>query len=364
MATGVSREEFLEGDRWTNYSSRCGYNTEGIKAMKRARSLVWDHLSAFQMSCVILEGTEHLYWSEHSTAEDHMAVLRKCSQMGIIHSYVEGELSNPSIDYLLLNSLVSVSASSTLGKRTILSSSTVSVEEVHIGDDCLVSDMKIVVKEKVVIPEKTVILGFQITPLDGSSTESLDVPVVMGIKDIPLLSISDSRSTFCNAPWKKFFQQTGISPQDVWDELYIKESRCSLMNARLFPVSSSITDVLWMRTVCSNMDHLAKWKKSRRLSLQQILDHQNCLSQFAFRRYMYAQVTCRIVADKLQQERRFSILPYCLSACAEGWDHVLLSALDQVAMSTSITELKIAVRSLSYISDLLGVKAGKSGGLL
>ncbi|XP_022248688.1 L-fucose kinase-like, partial [Limulus polyphemus] len=329
MATCVSREEFLEGDRWTNYSSRCGYNTEGVKAMIRARSLVWDHLSSFQMSCVILEGIEHLYWSEHSTAEDHMAILRKCSQMGRIHSYVEGELSNPPIDCLLLNSLVSVSRSSTLGKRTILSSSTVSVEKVHIGDDCLVSDMKIMVKDKVVIPEKTVILGFQITPLDGSSSESLDVPVVMGIKDIPFLSMSDSRSTFCNIPWEKFFQQTGILPQDVWDELYIEESRCSLMNACLFPVSSSITDVLWLRTVCSNNDHLVKWKKSRRLSLQQILDHQNCLSQFSIRRDRYAQVTCRIVADKLQQEQRLSILPYCLSACAEGWDHMLLSALDQ-----------------------------------
>eukprot|EP00043_Microstomoeca_roanoka_P014311 m.141571 g.141571 ORF g.141571 m.141571 type:complete len:1080 (+) comp15983_c0_seq1:70-3309(+) len=206
--------------------------------------------------------------------------------------------------------------------------------------------------------------------------------VLLGTKD----DINDIKSfnqasmlSFCNKPLERFLAATGISKADLWPDT---ETACSLRTARLFPIARlgaeiAVTDVLWMQDPALYSDvpeRVAKWKRSWRISIADVLANVDVVAEFEWRDALYLEVASRNIQHALlnptpprlenlkglpgQPSPYF--LPFFRFSVLKG-NYSILEKLDHVA--ASVPSPGVAARTLACIADMLAAMSQGRGGL-
>lgn len=357
MCTKITGDDFLSGRCGKVYNMKVGFSKECMKMMSRARSLVWKELSKYRMVSEILEGCRHIYWSDQLPGFNHvdnLYFIMDPENHGA--SEVNGNIESP--PNICINSIVESDKSCSISPGTVVCNSHLELDECEVGKMCLIYGITKcnISGSSLKIPSGTVVLGFNMKNNEGSNTVA-----VFGIQDDPVASMHLKGSTFANKPWSDFFSTFGIKENNLWSSSTERKNK-NLMNAKLYPVGSSVEDVLWLVQGNSVDSHCVKrWKSSKKLSLAEMIQATDHSQEFNFQRQIYAEIVARKIKTVLINNEDQGLLKYFHAACAENWHNTLITTLDSVLESENNTV--VLTRTLSCMADLLGTMAGKIGGL-
>jgi fucokinase len=93
--------------------------------------------------------------------------------------------------------------------------------------------------------------------------------------DNPKNSIEEG--TYLNRPWKHWFNETNIMPDDIWDNS-IETTNRTLWNAKLFPVCNSrdesLKSILWLQNLETiTKQQVTHWLDMQRVSLKESMEY-------------------------------------------------------------------------------------------
>lgn len=188
-----------------------------------------------------------------------------------------------------LCSIPATTASDVAASAVVLSSKIES--GVSVGEDSLIYDSSI--SGGMQIGSQSVVVGINVPgDLGGMAENSFrfmlpdrqclwEVPLVectervivyCGLHDNPKISLSKD-GTFCGKPWNKVLHDLGIEESDLWNSVGSHE-KC-LWNAKIFPILSyfemlNLASWLMGLSDTKSKNLLSLWKKSRRVSLEEL----------------------------------------------------------------------------------------------
>lgn len=88
------------------------------------------------------------------------------------------------------------------------------------------------------------------------------VQVIIGLNDLMYVTFTDPSATMCNIPWLKFFEKTGISPEDIWIDSLVFTFLTSLTSISMVYFSNDFLFHLGAESKvfskCSSLSY--KWK--------------------------------------------------------------------------------------------------------
>ncbi|XP_068724220.1 L-fucose kinase-like [Montipora capricornis] len=415
MAEDVTESAFVEGDRSGTYGRGIQLETsrtteQEAMLMRSARAQLWNKLRGLQLKGVFLEnGTfdymkvsaecyrrqitqsvESLHLSgmpSSSSNLTHVAFLKN----GTLHDCDNHVSKSCVVVNSVLESGIKVGENSVITNCDLKGDVTIGPGSVFIG---VSSDNMKSVPVGFTFPDDLCLMQFNVN-LPKLSDKPQQVLVVMGVHDDLQVPFSSADSSYCNKPWRTFFNETGINPEEIW--FGVPEDEQCLWNARLFSVvhffdfaneKTCKDDLLWLAMVTygsagsSNGDSdvnrnfisdpersqhqglnscLKRWRSSLRMSLKEIMSLLDLSAEFKLTKSLWFQIGKAQVEDTLRNCTSDCLLPFFRSCTQEGFAKDLLETLDQVASSTSSPG--VAARTLACIADVLGAMAGESTGL-
>ncbi|XP_068715379.1 L-fucose kinase-like isoform X2 [Montipora foliosa] len=415
MAEDVTESAFVEGDRSGTYGRGIQLETsrtteQEAMLMRSARAQLWNKLRGCQLKGVFLEnGTfdymkvsaecyrrqitqsvESLHLSgmpSSSSNLTHVAFLKN----GTLHDCDNHVSKSCVVVNSVLESGIKVGENSVITNCDLKGDVTIGPGSVFIG---VSSDNMKSVPVGFTFPDDLCLMQFNVN-LPKLSDKPQQVLVVMGVHDDLQVPFSSADSSYCNKPWRTFFNETGINPEEIW--FGVPEDEQCLWNARLFSVvhffdfaneKTCKDDLLWLAMVTygsagsSNGDSdvnrnfisdpersqhqglnscLKRWRSSLRMSLKEIMSLLDLSAEFKLTKSLWFQIGKAQVEDTLRNCTSDCLLPFFRSCTQEGFAKDLLETLDQVASSTSSPG--VAARTLACIADVLGAMAGESTGL-
>ncbi|XP_023244220.1 L-fucose kinase-like isoform X3 [Centruroides sculpturatus] len=361
-AADVGRDDFLSGRCGRTYDGRFGLERRNRRVAAGARSVVWDGLSPYRMAAVGLKNYAHFYWSDEETGRRHLELLRGVATEKVVHSHLEEE-ETAAEDCLVLNSWLSAGPEARISTGSAVYNCRIQARDLKVGSRCFLNGSTLDrLQARIVVPDGMAVLGLAIRPPDRSAS-SVRLHVVSGCDDIFTVPFSDRRGTFCNRPWNRFFQRTGIGPDDLWDP-DLGDDRKTLLRAKLYWTADDFSEHLLLFTgeETWNKDQYLGWKNRKRFSINDILKFNDYEEAFQSRRELYASIALKEISKILLNNSDSPVLPYFRTAHVEGWDKRVVNVLDEVCLK-SASKTEILSRTLSCIADLLGIMAGKLGGV-
>ncbi|GIY96948.1 l-fucose kinase [Caerostris extrusa] len=309
------------------------------------------------MSPSIMEGSEHLYWSNEQNVACHVSNLFNIASTKGVHSvFPEALLLNKC---LIINSVVEAQVCE-ISSNVVIIDSLLQTNALKIGENCFISGTIFLESHYLLnIPSNLVIIFTSVHGFDGKGCY-----IVFGFQENLYLPVDLNQGTFCNRPWPEILKHLSIEENELWSSELSHEKR-NLSNAKLFSPYLNIKGVLSLFLLDEFNENISeiihKWKSHKRYSLAEIMENINYSANFDKRREMYAEVVCSKTRKAIYKNEDLYLLPYFYAACAEDWSQSILNTLDSILLSD--TNSVIETRTLSCIADLLSVKAGVTGGL-
>uniref|UniRef100_A0A224YPX0 Fucokinase n=1 Tax=Rhipicephalus zambeziensis TaxID=60191 RepID=A0A224YPX0_9ACAR len=302
MAEDVTQDSFVSGQYGRCYDQK--FSLEERTMAQRARNLVWKELSSYSLKAYVLEGQpSHHYLSNDTTARQHSDFLvSRAGSNFLLHAVLDVDEKAVGDSALLMNTFVK-SDKCLIGSHSVLKNCCLEAREVVIGKNCYVNGLTVNLNTQALnIPDNTCIIQYEVF-LEYSGVSS-PVVVTFGMED---------------------------SLHVKFPNVYRGQQQDRLMTAKRFTCSEeSLQDALCLLTSTQDQEDLYRLKNSNRLSLVDVLAHQDLKSQF-----------CRSC--------NFTSASLCRNAVAEGQE----AGMDPA----------IASRAFSCIADFLGAMAGNFGGL-
>lgn len=329
MAEDVTQDTFVSGQYGRCYDKK--FSLEKRTMAQRARNLVWKELSSYSLKAYVLEGqSSHHYLSNDTTARQHSDFLisRAGSDL-LLHAVLDVDEKAVGDSALLMNTFVK-SNKCFIGSHSVLRNCCLQAREVVVGKNCYINGLTVNLNtQALIIPENSCIIQYEVF-LEHSGVSS---PVVV---------------TF-----------------GVEDSLHRGQQQNCLMTAKRFTCSEeSLQDALCLMTSPQDQEHLNKWKNCKRLSLVDVLAHQDLKNQFCRSWDTFFRVTNSIIKGTLVERSDVLITPFMNAACACGREASVMAVLDSVAEGQEAgMDLAIASRAFSCVADFLGAMAGNFGGL-
>lgn len=385
LAENITESAFVDGERSGSYgcSTRMGTkcsSKDDMMIMKAARNLLWKKLRGITLKGVVIEKGEFDYM--HPNAKCYRRQMLSCvEKFGDVpfdrNSYThicitknsEGKLPEVASSVVLVNTIIEGGIK--IGNDSVVCNSHLQ-GNISIGSGCILAgiaphDFK-GLNSGTILSQDLCILGFNVSLL-GLGGKSPHILVVFGVNDELQNAFASSSSTYCNKPWKLFFERTGISPEEVW--IGVPENYRNLWNAKLFSVAhpfdedTSKGDIFWLASTgvseITSQQKLTRWRSSLRLSLNDIMSSIDMSAEFSWKKKLWFDIGKAEVENTLRSCRSNCILPFFKSCVREGFQTEILEVLDQVASSTSSPG--VAARSLACVADVLGAMAGERAGL-
>ena len=170
-----------------------------------------------------------------------------------------------------------------------------------------------------------------------------------------------SASTFVHQSIDHFLERAEISAADIW--LSIPPSDRCLWNARLFPILDEEDDPslsLWLQQDAKpSSETLQRWRNAQRLSLADVLQLADPMSEFSWRQELAFQIDTHWIEAVLSQNRGDCLRPV-LERFARSGRTEILHTLDRLAARLSPHQ---CARVFSTVADVLAALAGSEGGL-
>lgn len=388
LAEDVTEADFVCGARSGSYgrSTRMGTkcsSKDEMTLMRGARALLWKILRGVSLTGVVIEKGEFDYMKPSAECYRRQ-MLKSVEKFGAgqfdhnNHTHVcfgknnQGRPADVDLSTVVVNSVIE--AGINVGKESVVSHCHLQ-GNVKIGAGCVLTgiaphDFKSF-RPGTSLVEDLCILAYTVS-LPGLKGKSHRVLVVFGVVDELQMPCQSPSSTYCNKPWKVFFEGTGINSEEVW--IGVPEERRSLWNAKLFPVvhpfdvleeDAGEHDILWLASTgvsdIPDQKKLNRWRSSLRLSLKDILNAIDTGAEFAWRKKLWFEIGKTEVEETLKNCSSNCLVPFFKSCGKEGFEAQILEVLDQVA--SSATSPGVAARTLACIADVLGAMAGERAGL-
>ncbi|KAM7427970.1 hypothetical protein ABFA07_020984 [Porites harrisoni] len=382
LAEDITESDFVDGERSGSYgrSTRMGRecsSSEDMMLMKAVRASLWKLLRGITLKGVVIENGEFDYMIPSAECYRRQ-MLNSAEKFGSFplesnnHTHVcfhqdeGGKDAVVEASSVVVNSIVEGGIS--IGKESVVSHCHLQ-GNVTVGPGSVLAG--IAPRDFKGLSRETTLLGFNVS-LPGLKGKSERVLVVFGVGDQLQELSSSSTSTYCNRPWKTFFDRTGINQEEVW--IGVPEQHRSLYNAKMFPVvhpfdvlneDAGKDDILWLAytgvSEVTDQRKINRWRSSLRLSLEDIMRTIDTNSEFCWKKKLWFEIGKTEVVNTLTSCSSNCILPFFKSCAKEGFDGQILEVLDQVACSTSSPG--VAARTLACIADVLGAMAGERAGL-
>ncbi|KAL1437280.1 hypothetical protein MTO96_001353 [Rhipicephalus appendiculatus] len=336
MAEDVTQDSFVSGQYGRCYDQK--FSLEERTMAQRARNLVWKELSSYSLKAYVLEGQpSHHYLSNDTTARQHSDFLvSRAGSDFLLHAVLDVDEKAVGDSALLMNTFVK-SDKCFIGSHSVLKNCCLEAREVVIGKNCYVNGLTVNLNTQALnIPENTCIIQYEVF-LEYSGVSS-PVVVTFGMED---------------------------SLHVKFPNVYRGQQQDCLMTAKRFTCSEeSLQDALCLLTSTQDQEDLYRLKNSNRLSLMDVLAHQDLKSQFCRSWDTFFRVTNSIVKWTLVKKSDVLITPLMNAASACGREASVMAVLDSVAEGQEAgMDLAIASRAFSCIADFLGAMAGNFGGL-
>lgn len=347
LTVEISQQEYVAG----RFKQIVAMETlpASVQTKERARSILWKTLKGIKMKALQLSGVQHSYF--RPVASDVLERYTKgCGQPLVLNSLVP-EGSSIGENTLLLNCNLKVPVA--VGKNSFLTGLSESFSDFQ--SNGYGQGRRVVIPDDVTVQEISVVLGY------GRTRTNHSIVAVYGIHDNLTKPMDSLGATFCNEPWEKFFQRTGITETDLWPP----NNPRTLLQARLFVVSHTSLEVgvqesLWLFAGAdAGNDILSRWRFSWRISLNEILLHTDCRAEFAKFREISFELQRREMVRVLKENKPESFLPFLRHALIEDHHLSILETLDRVALEVS--DPLIVCRVYASIADMLGYMAGEVG---
>ncbi|XP_073233472.1 L-fucose kinase-like [Porites lutea] len=412
LAEDVTESAFVEGERSGSYGRYIPVTMKSSEHPKRmlmrsARAMLWQRLRGVELKGVLLENGTFDYSkpSAECYRRQMLNSIEFLSQSGVKfdfnnHTHVSICKNGTPIpkSSVVINSIVEDGIK--IGENSVISNCHLKGDLSFGSGSILIGISSKAMKDVpsgVTFPNDLCAIHFNVDLGDRPQR----VLVVLGALDDLQTPVSSENSTYCNKPWKTFFDGTGISPNELW--FGVPEQERSLINAKLFPTihcsvspNEKTDEILWLSMIASGFskrlfsqtmdvnenvfnssptkgqhfvyslgrglaDLLQKWRLSIRLSLQDILSLLDLNAEFDWKRRLWFEIGKAQAETTLRDCKNDCLLPFFRSCVQEGFAKDILKVLDEVACSTSSPG--VAARTLACIADVLGAMAGERAGL-
>jgi len=190
-----------------------------------------------------------------------------------------------------------------------------------VGKNSLLSNIRYQ-GERLNIDENTVV---QTIPLKNNKY----ITRIYGVFDNPKNSIEEG--TYLNRPWKYWFKETNIMPEDIWDNS-IEATNRTLWNAKLFPVCNSrdesLESILWLQNPETiTKQQVTHWLGMQRVSLKESMeyaDHMRILrDQKEIEDRIRAELFFEAIRNKRPVLKSINILGNELSSINQQVDYLI-----------------------------------------
>ena len=156
--------------------------------------------------------------------------------------------------------------------------------------------------------------------------------IVFGIKDNLSISFNEKMWTFMNDDWLTFREKTSflIDENDFWDRDICLSERC-LKNAKLYPLfnmEKSIKSDFWIDPRKKSSDDIKSWKKSFRLSIEDILKSSDISKAFQNRRNIFNLVNLKTLVTSVVQNKVIQFSDIIRNSVLDGYAFELLRLFD------------------------------------
>ncbi len=326
-------------------------------ALQAAREQLWEHLHNLSFYAVIVQGGEFAHagttkeYVDLFTANDHFKSLFGFQRH--VRAYIESEELEENA--VVINSLLT-------GVGKAEPDAVIEHSELkgnwRVGAGAVCSGIRsyygICIENNIVLKE--------IALQADSQEETNNVVILYGVYDAIKLHYQDDNATFVNQPWFQFLAEHGLDAEEIWPD--VPPASRTLWTAKLFPILRQgewLESVLWMQNpkpVSSAI--LKKWRVSKRLSLADILQQADPVSEFSWRQTLSHKMDLHLIENCFQKSgQKEYLLPLLKRLAMEGQTDVVKN-LDTLAMEA---EPAAAARIFSTIADTLALFADNRGGL-
>jgi hypothetical protein len=156
--------------------------------------------------------------------------------------------------------------------------------------------------------------------------------IVFGIKDNLSISFNEKMWTFMNDDWLTFREKTSflIDENDFWDRDICLSERC-LKNAKLYPLfnmEKTIKSDFWIDLRKKSSDDIKSWKKSFRLSIEDILKSSDISKAFQNRRNIFNLVNLKTLVTSVVQNKVIQFSDIIRNSVLDGYAFELLRLFD------------------------------------
>ncbi|KAJ7382346.1 hypothetical protein OS493_035623 [Desmophyllum pertusum] len=286
LAEDVTESDFVCGERSGSYgrSTRMGTKCSSkheMTLMKGARASLWKILRGVSLKGVVIENGEFDYM--HPSAECYRRQMLRSVEKFVdgpfdynnhthvcFHEDNQGKPPDVDLSTVVVNSIIENGIN--IGKESVVSHCQLQ-GNINIGTGCVLTgitphDFKSLCPGTV-LAKDLCILGYTVS-LPGLRGKSRGFWWC--------LVFTMNFSTYCNKPWKVFFEGTGINSEEVW--IGVPEQRRSLWNAKLFPVvhpfdvleeDAGKDDIFWLAsTGVSDIPDQQKLNRSQNVSTSEL----------------------------------------------------------------------------------------------
>ncbi len=202
----------------------------------------------------------------------------------------------------------------------------------------------------------------------------LNLNIFIGVNDHLTRPFDEKSSNWSimNINWEEFSRSTSICKSDLWPEAG-NEEQC-LMNAKLYPVlnvhmdrdeMNEMREFFWIDLINSrngSADLVNKWRKSMRLSIQDVLATRRVDKLLDKRRFIRNKVNAEMLVREVVAGRSIKFVSLIRKAVSDGYADLILSGFDRAAFE-NCDDLMLLPRILSFISIILSEMAQEFGGM-
>lgn len=165
-----------------------------------------------------------------------------------------------------------------------------------------------------------------------------------------------------NQKWSDFTKYVTIFESDLWTA-NIKTEHRTLMNARLFTISSvyldqqdmkSLSNYFWIDILkgVGRERRVYRWRQSMRVSLADILQLESLDLLFEQRRLVQNRVQTEVFINSIVTKTSIHFISLIRTAVHDGFANNILDSLDRVALE-NCENLFLLPRLMSFISIVL-----------
>ncbi|XP_064640542.1 L-fucose kinase-like [Lineus longissimus] len=377
MATDVSKDDFVSGERNAYLSKKVTRSAEEIEVMRQAREVIWKELRDYKVKVVVIPDGEFHYLSL-SAGDFHKTVAgtlclddTQLKRNHVMHASIHPTVNIDDAS-IVVNSILEEDVH--VGAKSLIVNSHLA-NKFSIGKDSFVNGVRLEDLKNVDIGSFSDSVMLQSFPLliPTLGKAVTNILTVLGKFDDLMVPSWKHTATYCNMPWLVFMNKTGITAEDLWGPALPDDDRC-VFTAQLFPLLNAshqvgLAEIFWLQTSqddggVADMEMLQRWRSSWRLSLKDILSFLGLENEFGKRSELGFEITKRIVKENLTQNGDYGLLNLYRTACLNGFQHELLALLDEVALEGARLNLPALVgRTCAHIADVLACMIGKKGGL-